>query len=86
MGKIGIILLNYCNYDLTIDCIESIKKSSYQNYEIIVIDNNSPDNSGKQLSKLDNIRFLQMNENLGFAAGNNRGIEVAISDGGEYVR
>lgn len=85
MGKVGIILLNYCNYDLTIACIESIKKSSYQNYEIIVIDNNSPDNSGKQLSKLDNIRFLQMNENLGFAAGNNRGIEAAISDGCEYV-
>lgn len=85
MGKIGIILLNYCNYKLTVDCIESIRKSTYQDYEIIVVDNNSPDHSGQKLSQLEEIRFLQMDENLGFAAGNNRGIEVALSDGCEYV-
>lgn len=85
MEKVGIILLNYCNYNLTIDCIESIRQSTYQNYEIIVVDNNSPDHSGKNLSQQEGIRFLQMEENLGFAAGNNRGIEVALSDGCEYV-
>ena len=85
MEKVGIILLNYCNYNLTIDCIESIRQSTYQNYEIIVVDNNSPDHSGKNLSQLEGIRFLQMKENLGFAAGNNRGIEVALSDGCEYM-
>ena len=85
MEKVGIILLNYCNYNLTIDFIESIRQSTYQNYEIIVVDNNSPDHSGKNLSQLEGIRFLQMEENLGFAAGNNRGIEVALSDGCEYV-
>ncbi len=85
MEKVGIILLNYCNYNLTIDCIKSIRQSTYQNYEIIVVDNNSPDHSGENLSQLEGIRFLQMEENLGFAAGNNRGIEVALSDGCEYV-
>lgn len=85
MEKVGIILLNYCNYNLTIDCIESIRQSTYQNYEIIVVDNNSPDHSGKNLSQLEGIHFLQMEENLGFAAGNNRGIEIALSDGCEYV-
>lgn len=85
MEKVGIILLNYCNYNLTIDCIESIRQSTYQNYEIIVVDNNSPDHSGKNLSQIEGIRFLQMKENLGFAAGNNKGIEVALSDGCEYV-
>lgn len=85
MGKIGIILLNYCNYKLTVDCIESIRQSSYQDYEIIVVDNNSPDYSGQKLSQLEGIRFLQMKKNLGFAAGNNRGIEAALSEGCEYV-
>lgn len=85
MEKVGIILLNYCNYNLTIDCIKSIRQSTYQNYEIIVVDNNSPDHSGENLSQLEGIRFLQMEENFGFAAGNNRGIEVALSDGCEYV-
>lgn len=85
MEKVGIVLLNYGNYDLTLECINSIKLSTYKNYEIIVVDNNSPDHSGKRLAQLNGIRFLQMEENLGFAAGNNRGIEIAISDGCEYV-
>ena len=59
MEKVGIILLNYCNYNLTIDCIKSIRQSTYQNYEIIVVDNNSPDHSGENLSQLEGIRFLQ---------------------------
>ena len=65
MEKVGIILLNYCNYNLTIDCIKSIRQSTYQNYEIIVVDNNSPDHSGENLSQLEGIRFLQMEENFG---------------------
>ena len=85
MKKVGIVLLNYGNYDLTLECINSIKMSTYENYEIIVVDNNSPDHSGKRLAQLKGIRFIQMEENLGFAAGNNRGIKIAISDGCEYV-
>ena len=83
--KIGIVLLNYCNYDLTIDCIESINRSTYKNFEIIVVDNNSTDLSGKKLAQLKNIHFLQMEDNLGFAAGNNIGIKTALSDGCEFV-
>lgn len=85
MKKIGIILLNYCNYDLTCECIESINRSIFHDYEIIVVDNNSPDGSGEKLAQLKNIKFLQLKDNLGFAAGNNKGIEIALSNGCEYI-
>jgi GT2 family glycosyltransferase len=43
--KVYIILLNYNGWKDTIECLESILKSDYSNYQIIVIDNDSPNNS-----------------------------------------
>ena len=34
--KIGIVLLNYKNYNDTINCIKSILQQTYQNYNIVV--------------------------------------------------
>lgn len=44
-GKVYIVLINYNGFKDTIECIESILKSDYKNYQIIVVDNNSTDNS-----------------------------------------
>lgn len=43
--KIYIILLNYNGWKDTIECLESVLKNDYENYQIIVIDNASPNNS-----------------------------------------
>lgn len=43
--KTYIILVNYNGWEDTIECVESIFKSSYTNYRIIIVDNNSTDNS-----------------------------------------
>lgn len=43
--KVYIIILNYNGWKDTIECLESVLKSDYSNYQIIVIDNNSPNNS-----------------------------------------
>ena len=42
---ISIIILNYNAGELLIKCVNSIQKSSYSNYEIILVDNRSKDNS-----------------------------------------
>ncbi len=42
---VGIIILNYNGWSDTIECIESILKNNYPSYEIIVVDNNSTDDS-----------------------------------------
>lgn len=45
INKVYIIILNYNNWYDTIECLESVLKSSYKNFQVIVVDNASPDNS-----------------------------------------
>lgn len=86
--RIGIILVNYNGVTDTIDCIESLNKMSYKNFQTIVVDNKSSDCSLKVLlEKKNELRFelIALNENKGFSAGNNAGICKAIQIGAEYV-
>jgi len=43
--KVYIIILNYNNWKDTIECLESVLRNDYPNYQVIVIDNGSPNNS-----------------------------------------
>lgn len=61
------------------ECVESLKKQSNQQYEIIIVDNDSQNGSYEKLDKhyssCKNITVLQTGKNLGYAKGNNVGIE-----------
>lgn len=78
--KVSIILLNLNQADLTLDCIASLKKCSYSNIEIIVIDQNSKDNSAERLADIPGIIFIASKTNLGFTGGNNLGMKRATGD------
>lgn len=81
MKKIGIVILNYLNYSDTVECVESLKKQTNQNYEIIIVDNDSQNSSYEKLQEQyasnKNITILQTGGNLGYAKGNNVGIKYA---------
>lgn len=49
--KVYIIIVNYQNWEDTRDCISSVLASSYQNFTILVVDNNSGNNSLQQLNE-----------------------------------
>lgn len=83
--KIGIVLLNWNGWKDTAACIDSLKQLECHNYTIIVVDNDSTDNSVKELSKIDNIVLLQSKSNLGFSGGCNIGIEFALQNNCQYV-
>ena len=51
MKKVYIIILNYNGWKDTIECLESVLKTDYLNYQIVVVDNNSLDNSMEYLIK-----------------------------------
>ncbi len=86
MDKIFIILLNYNNYIDTIECIKSIKENEKQiEYEIIVVDNKSTNNSVEELEKIEGIHLIKAEDNKGFSHGNNLGIEYAINNKAEYL-
>jgi len=75
---VSIIILNYNFGDLLLNCVESIQKSNYKNYEIILVDNASKDTSHKKCAeKFPEIKLIENKENLGYSGGNNVGIKEA---------
>jgi len=90
---LSIIIVNYNTAQLVVETVLSIEKN-YPNevssglYEIIISDNNSPDNSVtalqeyKKKSKIKFLLILNHKQNLGFAKGNNAGVKLAK---GEYL-
>jgi len=80
---VSIIVLNYNAGELLLNCIESIKKSSYQNIEILVVDNISSDGSQiKCKERFPDVKLIQNKKNLGYCGGNNVGIKEAQ---GEFI-
>ena len=78
---ISIIILNYNSGILLSQCVESILKSNYTNYEIIVVDNASNDNSHTECKKkFQKVFLIENKENQGYCKGNNIGLEKANGD------
>lgn len=78
---VSIIILNFNAGKLLFNCIESLSKLTYQNIELIVVDNNSTDNSQNECKKkYPQIKLIQNMENLGFCEGNNIGIRSAMGE------
>lgn len=80
--KIAFVILHYQNIDVTIDSVEHLKKlQKIEKHNIIIVDNASPNKSGKVLSDMyrddENIICLQSDKNGGFAYGNNMGYDYA---------
>ena len=84
--KVYIIIVNYNSAEYTNQCLQSLEQNTYKNYDVIVVDNASTDNSyhilKEQFSNHKNITVLHSNINLGFAGGNNYGIRFALDQGG----
>jgi hypothetical protein len=80
---VSIIILNYNAGKLLLDCVESILKSDFKNYEIIVVDNNSKDESHLICKeKFEEIKLIENSQNFGFCEGNNIGAKNAK---GEFI-
>lgn len=84
MRKMSVVILNYKNYQDTIECVDSLLKQNGFNYlfEIIIVDNCSENFSVKILTDkyklINQIHILKSNKNEGYAKGNNRGILYSL--------
>lgn len=81
--ELAFVILHYNTLEDTKNCVESIEKNiDTNNYMIIIVDNASPNGSGEQLDHIyKNIKkyfILHTKQNLGFARGNNIGIQYAV--------
>lgn len=83
MVKISVIIVNWNTKQLVLDCINSIKKYTKINTEIIVVDNASTDKSVEAIRvNHPDVLLIQNDKNLGFSRANNIGIKKSQ---GEYI-
>lgn len=86
---LSIIILNWNGWIDTIKCLNSLCKVNYPNFDLIIVDNASEDESVKRIKEhieIENgirksvvdVALIKNNENYGFAEGNNIGIRFAI--------
>ncbi|MDG4582710.1 MAG: glycosyltransferase [Candidatus Competibacter sp.] len=83
--KASFIIVTYNNCNLTQLCVESIfRNTTYPNYEVILVDNASSDDTRNYLRYLartsDRIKIILNDQNLGFAKANNQGLKVATGE------
>lgn len=84
--NISVIIVNYKNYGLTEQCVKSVINTVESNfdYEIIIIDNNSQNESFDYLKnkfkEYDFIKVIENNKNVGFGAANNLAASKATSE------
>lgn len=79
--KVSVIIVNWNGIKHLKACLESVNNQTYNNYEIIFVDNGSTDNSLDFVEKkYPNIKLIKLNENKGFATGNNIAIKKSFED------
>jgi len=84
--KVFVIVLNWNGKEDTLDCLQSLRSTAYDNYTVVLVDNGSEDDSVAAVrEKFPEVELVLTGKNLGFAGGNNVGIEYAIKAGADYV-
>ncbi|HSX11308.1 MAG TPA: glycosyltransferase family 2 protein [Chlamydiales bacterium] len=85
-SKILILLLNWNGKKDTLECLASLEKVTYSNFQAIVVDNGSTDGSVAALrAAYPSLPILETGANLGFAGGNNAGIEWCLRHHAEWI-
>src|SRR5258708_2922276 len=82
--KVFIVILNWNQAKLTLECIESVlklKREKNQQVEIVIVDNGSDE----LIQRYKDVTILRTGSNLGFAGGNNFGIKYALDHLADYV-
>lgn len=85
--SVGIVIINWNSFGHTHQCLLSLKKATYPNFKVFIVDNGSSDGSGTQLqeSHKEFASFIFHHENAGFAGGNNIGIAEVLKQGFDYL-
>lgn len=85
MDKISVLLLNYNGADLLEDCLKSLNNQTVKDFELIIVDNSSKDNSVTLIERFKKqsslkIKTCYLKENVGFSQGNIEGLRYAKGD------
>lgn len=85
-SKITVVVLNWNNKEETLACLESLAQADLAGANVMLVDNGSTDGSAAAVrERFPSLRVIQLDENQGYAGGNNAGIRAALEDGAEGV-
>ena len=83
---VSIIVLNFNGKNYVENCLSSVLKTDYSNFEVVFVDNGSTDGSlslvEKSFGRDSRLRIVRINKNIGCSAANNFGFEHAS---GSYI-
>ena len=84
--RVVIIILNWNGITDTLACLDSVRHLDYANHEVVVVDQNSNDGSREAIAnQYGEVTLIRNEDNLGFARGNNIGIQHAMDRGADYI-
>jgi len=82
--KVGVIILNWNGKEILEKCLDSLKKTDYDNMHVLVVDNASTDGSVDMVKKnYPWVEVLELDKNYGFAKGNNEGVRYFMRKYGD---
>ena len=85
-GLVSTVILNWNGLADTVECIRSCQQLAYPHNTLLVVDNGSTDGSVAGLHELfPDLKIIETGANLGYAGGNNVGIETALAHGAEFI-
>ena len=84
--KLAIIILNWNNYDFTLSCVASFKKAIRKDYEAVIVDNHSDNDSTRKIqAEFPEYTYIYSPVNAGIAKGNNLGIKYALGKDARFI-
>jgi len=84
--KTLIVVLNWNTYEMTKECVQSLRAMEGDSFDILMVDNGSQDGSLESLRQaFPQITMIANGRNLGFASGSNVGMKRALEQGTDYV-
>ena len=87
MIKVAIITITYNSSNVIIPFLKCLSESSFKDFKLFIIDNNSVDDTVELINKIKKIDFqiIENKKNIGVAAANNMGIKLALEQGYQKV-
>jgi len=83
MKKVFIVIVNFNNLRDILKCLYSLR---YEKAEIVIVDNKSSDSSVEAVKlKFKQVKILESERNIGFAAASNKGIRYALRKKADYI-
>ena len=84
--RVFTIILNNNRREDTLECLASLKESTYPNSSVIVLDNQSSDGSVEEIrSDFPEVQIIELKENRGYSGNNNVGIRAAGEQGADWI-